>query len=93
VDVLRRTKLQPLALRRHRPCVVPSQPTAPEVGQAPIRLKNLPRQATDALQADGVRAPEIGRLLAHCERCSMVAGPVAGQPAGRRNKAWPWRRS
>jgi nucleotide-binding universal stress UspA family protein len=51
------------------------------VEQTPIRLKNLPRQATDALQADGVRAPEIGRLLAHCERCSMVAWPVpASQP-------------
>jgi hypothetical protein len=55
-------------------------------GAGPDRLKNLPRQATDALQADGVRAPEIGRVLAHCEHCSMVAGPVAGQPAGRRNK-------
>jgi hypothetical protein len=35
-----------------------------EVEQAPIRLKNLLRQATDALKSHGVRAPEIGRLLA-----------------------------
>jgi hypothetical protein len=74
-------------------CSFPTHRAGREVEQAPIRLKNLPRQATDALQADGVRAPEIGRVLAHCERCSMVAGPVAGQPAGRRNIAWPWRRS
>jgi hypothetical protein len=74
-------------------CSFPTLRAGREVEQAPIRLKTLPRQATDALQADGVRAPEIGRGLANCEICSMVAGPVAGQPAGRRPTAWPWRRS
>lgn len=39
-----------------------------EVEQAPIRLKNLLRQATDALKTDGVRAAEIGRLLAPLRR-------------------------
>jgi hypothetical protein len=37
---------------------------AREVEQAPIRLKKLLRQATDALKSNGVRAPEIDRLLA-----------------------------
>ena len=34
----------------------------------PIRLKSLLRQATDALTFDGVRAPEIDRLLAPLRR-------------------------
>jgi hypothetical protein len=34
------------------------------VQQAPIRLKNLLREAAEALQADGVKAPTIKSLLA-----------------------------
>jgi hypothetical protein len=67
VDVVRRTDLQRLALPRHGPCVsvfLPTHRAGREVEQAPIRLKNLLGQATDALKADGVRAPEIDRLLA-----------------------------
>jgi hypothetical protein len=67
VDVIRRTDLQRLALGRQGPCVsvfLPIHRAGREVEQAPIRLKNLLRQATDALQTDGVRAPEIDRLLA-----------------------------
>jgi hypothetical protein len=71
VDVIRRTDLQRLALGRHGPCVsvfLPTHRAGPEVQQAPIRLKNLLRQATDALKSDGVRAPEIDRLLAPLRR-------------------------
>jgi hypothetical protein len=67
VDVIRRTDLQRLALGRPGPCVsvfLPTHRAGHEVEQAPIRLKNLLRQATDALKTDGVRAPEIDRLLA-----------------------------
>jgi Bacterial archaeo-eukaryotic release factor family 3 len=67
VDVIRRTDLQRLALGRQGPCVsvfLPTHRAGREVEQAPIRLKNLLRQATDALKSDSVRAPEIGRLLA-----------------------------
>jgi Bacterial archaeo-eukaryotic release factor family 7 len=67
VDVVRSTDLQRLALGRHGPCVsvfLPTHHAGREVEQAPIRLKNLLRQATDALKSHGVRAPEIDRLLA-----------------------------
>jgi hypothetical protein len=67
VDVVRRTDLQRLALPRHGPCVsvfLPTHRAGREVEQVPIRLKNLLRQATDVLKTDGVRAPEIERLLA-----------------------------
>jgi Bacterial archaeo-eukaryotic release factor family 3 len=67
VDVGRRTDLQRLALPRHGPCVsvfLPTHRAGREVEQVPIRLKNLLRQATDVLKTDGVRAPEIDRLLA-----------------------------
>jgi Bacterial archaeo-eukaryotic release factor family 7 len=67
VDVVRRTDLQRLALPRHGPCVsvfLPTHRAGREVEQVPIRLKNLLRQATDVLKTDGVRAPEIDRLLA-----------------------------
>jgi hypothetical protein len=47
---------------------LPTHRAGPEVQQAPIRLKNLLRQATDALKSDGVRAPEIDRLLAPLRR-------------------------
>ena len=67
MDVVRRTDLQRLALPRHGPCVsvfLPTHRAGREVEQVPIRLKNLLRQATDVLKTDGVRAPEIDRLLA-----------------------------
>jgi hypothetical protein len=71
MDVLRRTDLQRLALGRPGPCVsvfLPIHRAGREVEQAPIRLKNLLRQATDALKTDGVRAAEIDRLLAPLRR-------------------------
>jgi hypothetical protein len=71
VDVVRRTDLQRLAVGRHGPCVsvfLPTHRAGREVEQAPIRLKNLLRQATDALTFDGVRAPETDRLLAPLRR-------------------------
>jgi hypothetical protein len=71
VDVVRRTDLQRLALGRHGPCVsvfLPTHRAGREVEQAPIRLKNLLWQATDALKSDGVRAPEIDRLQAPLRR-------------------------
>jgi Bacterial archaeo-eukaryotic release factor family 3 len=71
VDVVRRTDLQRLALGRRGPCVsvfLPTHRAGREVEQAPIRLKNLLRQATDVLKTDGVRAPEIDRLLAPLRR-------------------------
>ena len=67
MDVIRRTDLQRLALGRPGPCgsvFLPTHRAGPEVQQGPIRLKNLLRQATEALKADGVRAPEIDQLLA-----------------------------
>jgi hypothetical protein len=67
MDVVRRADLERLALQGAGPCVsvfLPTHRSGPEVRQAPIRLKNLLRQATEALQGDGVRAPEIDRLLA-----------------------------
>jgi hypothetical protein len=71
VDVIRRTDLQRLALGRHGPCVsvfLPTHRAGHQAEQAPIRLTNLLRQATEALKSDGVRAPEIDRLLAPLRR-------------------------
>jgi hypothetical protein len=71
VDAIRRTDLQRLAVGRQGPCVsvfLPTHRAGREVEQAPIRLKNLLRQATDALTFNGVRAPEIDRLLAPLRR-------------------------
>jgi hypothetical protein len=71
VDVVRRTDLQRLALGWQGPCVsvfLPTHRAGREVEQAPIRLKNLLRQATDVLKSDSVRAPEIDRLLAPLRR-------------------------
>ena len=71
MDAIRRTDLQRLAVGRQGPCVsvfLPTHRAGREVEQAPIRLKNLLRQATDALKTDGVRAPEIDRLLAPLRR-------------------------
>jgi hypothetical protein len=59
MDVTRRTDLERLALQGAGPCVslfLPTHRAGPEVQQAPIRLKNLLRQAIEALQAGGVRA-------------------------------------
>ena len=67
MDVIRKTDLERLALQGAGLCVsvfLPTHRAGPEVQQAPIRLKNLLRQATDALKADGVRAPMIESLLA-----------------------------
>ena len=67
MDVIRKTDLERLALQGGGPCVsvfLPTDRAGPEVQQAPIRLKNLLREATEALQADGVKAPMIKRLLA-----------------------------
>jgi hypothetical protein len=47
---------------------LPTHRAGREVEQAPIRLKNLLRQETDALKSDGVRAPEVGHLLAPLRR-------------------------
>jgi len=61
MDVIRRTDLQRLALQGAGSSVslfLPTHRAGPEVQQGPIRLKNLLRQATEALQADGVR--EVG---------------------------------
>ena len=71
MDVIRRTDLQRLALGRHGPCVsvfLPTHRAGREVEQVPIRLKNLLRQATEALEADGVKAPTIKSLLAPLRR-------------------------
>jgi hypothetical protein len=71
VDVVRKTDLQRLALGRRGPCVsvfLPTHRAGREVQQGPIRLKNLLRQATEVLKSDGVRAPEIDRLLAPLRR-------------------------
>ena len=54
-----------------------SHRAGPEVQQDPIRLKNLLRQATDALQADGVRAPMLHSVLAPLRR--LVNDGLFGQ--------------
>jgi hypothetical protein len=71
MDVVRRTDLERLALQGAGPCVsvfLPTHRVGREVEQAPIRLKNLLREATEALEADGVRAPMIELLLTPLRR-------------------------
>jgi hypothetical protein len=71
MDVIRRTDLERLALRGAGPSVslfLPTHRAGPEVQQAPIRLKNLLREATRALQADGVKAPMVHAVLAPLQR-------------------------
>jgi Bacterial archaeo-eukaryotic release factor family 3 len=71
MDVVRRADLERLALPGQEPCVslfLPTHRAGPEVQQAPIRLKNLLRQAANALEADGVSAPMIESLLAPLRR-------------------------
>jgi Bacterial archaeo-eukaryotic release factor family 3 len=71
MDVVRRADLERLALPGHGPCVslfLPTHRGGREVEQAPIRLKNLLRQAADALEADGVGVPDVDRLLAPLRR-------------------------
>jgi Bacterial archaeo-eukaryotic release factor family 3 len=67
MDVIRRADLERLALQGAGPCVslyLPTHRAGPEVQQAPIRLKNLLREAIVALQSGGVRAPTVKSLLA-----------------------------
>jgi hypothetical protein len=71
MDVIRRTDLERLALQGAGPSVslfLPTHRAGPEAQQAPIRLKNLLREATEALQADGVKAPMIDSVLAPLRR-------------------------
>lgn len=71
MDVIRRTDLERLALQGAGPCVslfLPTHRAGPEVQQAPIRLKNLLREATEALKADGVKAPMVHSVLAPLRR-------------------------
>ena len=71
MDVIRRTDLERVALQGAGPSVslfLPTQRAGPEVQQAPIRLKNLLREATEALQADDVKAPMIHSVLAPLRR-------------------------
>ena len=68
MDAIRRTDLQRLALGRPGPCVsgfLPTHRAGREVEQAPIRLKTLLRQATEALEADGVKALVHGHSMPH----------------------------
>lgn len=67
MDVIDRAELASLATRRGFPTVTIYQPThraGAEKDQDPIRLKNLIRLATEALVADGLRAPAADALLA-----------------------------
>jgi hypothetical protein len=69
--LIRRTDLERLALQGAGPSVslfLPTHRTGPEVQQAPIRLKNLLQEATEALQADGVRPPMIHSVLGPLRR-------------------------
>ena len=71
MDVIRRADLERLALHGAGPSVslfLPTHHAGPEVQQAPIRLKNLLREATEALQADGVRPPMVHSVLAPLRR-------------------------
>jgi hypothetical protein len=71
MDVIRRADLERLALHGAGPSVslfLPTHRAGPEVQQAPIRLKNLLREATEALQADGVRPPMVHSVLAPLRR-------------------------
>jgi hypothetical protein len=71
MDVIRGTDLERLVLQGAGPSVslfLPARRAGPEVRQAPIRLKNLLREATEALKADGVRPPMIHSVLAPLRR-------------------------
>jgi hypothetical protein len=71
MDVIRRADLERLALQRAGPSVslfLPTHRAGPEAEQAPIRLKNLLREATESLQADGVRPPMVDSVLAPLRR-------------------------
>jgi Bacterial archaeo-eukaryotic release factor family 3 len=71
MDVVRRADLERLALQGTGPCVslfLPTHRGGREVQQAPIRLKNLLRQAADGLEANGASAPTIQSLLAPLRR-------------------------
>jgi Bacterial archaeo-eukaryotic release factor family 3 len=71
MDVVRRVDLERLALQGEGPCVslfLPTHRAGREVQQAPIRLKNLLRQAAGGLEAHGVSAPTIESLLAPLRR-------------------------
>jgi hypothetical protein len=71
MDVVRRADLERLALQGTGPCVslfLPTHRGGREVQQAPIRLKNLLRQAADGLEANGASAPTIESLLAPLRR-------------------------
>jgi hypothetical protein len=66
-DVVRRTDLGRLALGWQGSCVsvfLPTHRAGREVEQVPIRLKNLLRQATDALQARAGEVPGGGSATA-----------------------------
>ena len=71
MDVIRRADLERLVLQGAGPSVslfLPTHRAGPEVQQAPIRLKNLLREATEALKADGVRPPMVHSVLAPLRR-------------------------
>jgi hypothetical protein len=71
MDVVRRADLERLALQGTAPCVslfLPTHRGGREVQQAPIRLKNLLRQAADGLEANGASVPTIESLLAPLRR-------------------------
>lgn len=71
MDAIRRTDLERLALQGAGPCVsvfLPTHRAGPEVQQSPIRLKNLLREAAEALQTDGVKALMIQSVLAPLRR-------------------------
>ncbi len=71
MDVIRRTDLERLALQGAGPSVslfLPTYRAGPEVQQAPIGLKNLLREATELLQADGVGPPMIHSVLGPLRR-------------------------
>jgi hypothetical protein len=71
MDVVRRADLERLALQGTGPCVslfLPTHRGGREVQQAPIRLKNLLRQAAEGLEANGASAPTIESLLGPLRR-------------------------
>jgi hypothetical protein len=102
VEVGGREHLQGLALRGEGPCVslfLSTRRARREVQQGPIRLRQLLRQAGDRLEADGVNATDIDRLLGRSTSCSTIAssgGPratallySAGQGGGAGSE-FPW---
>jgi hypothetical protein len=64
---------------------VPSHPTAPGArwSRAPIRLKNLPRQAPTRSRLTVSGHPRSAACWRHCERCSLVAVGAGRRPASR----------